>query len=151
MPWWLRILAGLVVVFVAIQFVPYGRDHDNPRSVEEPAWDSSRTRQLAVAACFDCHSNLTEWPWYTEVAPFSWLTARDVTDGREVLNFSEWHLPQEVDVEAVVDVLRDGEMPPFYYTWVHRNADLSSVEQQELETGLLETWSASPPGGDPAP
>lgn len=151
MPWWLRILAGLVVVFVAIQFVPYGRDHDNPRSVEEPAWDSSRTRQLAVAACFDCHSNLTEWPWYTEVAPFSWLTARDVTDGREVLNFSEWHLPQEVDVEAVVDVLRDGEMPPFYYTWVHRNADLSSVEQQELESGLLETWSASPPGGELAP
>ena len=106
MPWWLRILAGLVVVFVAIQFVPYGRDHDNPRSVEEPAWDSSRTRQLAVAACFDCHSNLTEWPWYTEVAPFSWLTARDVTDGREVLNFSEWHLPQEVDVEALVEVFR---------------------------------------------
>jgi hypothetical protein len=60
-----------VVVFVAIQLVPYGRDHTNPPVTAEPRWDSPQTRTLAVSACFDCHSNETAWPWYTNVAPFS--------------------------------------------------------------------------------
>ena len=60
--------------FLLIQFVPYGRSHTNPPVLSEPAWDSPETRVLAQTACFDCHSNETDWsPWYTKVAPASWL------------------------------------------------------------------------------
>ena len=65
----------LVLAFVAIQFVPYGRDHVNPPVGAEPTWDSPGTRTLAKQACFDCHSNETEWPAYSRVAPVSWLIA----------------------------------------------------------------------------
>ena len=75
-------LAGLlvlgVIVFAAIQLVPFGHDHTNPPVVAEPAWDSPETRAFAVTACFDCHSNQTVWPWYSNIAPVSWLVQRDV-------------------------------------------------------------------------
>lgn len=145
----MKVLALALVVFGAIQLVPYGRDHDNPPTVQEPAWDADRTRDLALGACFDCHSNVTSWPWYTNVAPVSWLTQRDVEDGRAVLNFSEWDRPQATNPREVVDSIRDGEMPPFYYRWTHESARLSDEEQAQLEAGLLETWSSSPPGETP--
>src|SRR4029079_12911931 len=65
----LKILVLGLVVFFLIQLVPYGRAHDNPVTVQEPKWDSPTTRALAQRGCFDCHSNLTAWPWYTSVAP----------------------------------------------------------------------------------
>jgi Haem-binding domain len=74
-------LLFLIGAFLLIQLIPYGHDHANPPVGAEPAWDSPATRELATAACFDCHSNETEWPWYTSVAPFSWLTQRDVEEG----------------------------------------------------------------------
>jgi mono/diheme cytochrome c family protein len=61
----------------------------------EPAWDSGRTRVLAQQSCFDCHSNLTKWPWDSNIAPFSWLIQRDVDSGRSALNFSEWNNVQD--------------------------------------------------------
>jgi hypothetical protein len=69
---------GLLAV---AQAIPYGRGHSNPPVTKEPAWDSSRTRELAKRACFDCHSNETTWPWYSNVAPESWLIQRDVDAG----------------------------------------------------------------------
>jgi mono/diheme cytochrome c family protein len=149
MPWFLRIVLGLAIVFAAIQVLPYGRDHDNPRSVSEPAWNEPETRALAQGACFDCHSNLTAWPWYTQVAPVSWLTARDVTDGRAKLNFSEWQRPQEVNLQEVLEVIRSDAMPPWYYGLTHREARLSDAERDALQRGLVETWSTSPPAGAP--
>ena len=80
--WLLRALVAGVVVFGLIQLVPYGRDHANPPVTREVKWDSPRTRALAAGACFDCHSNLTTWPWYSNVAPVSWLVYADVVGGR---------------------------------------------------------------------
>ncbi|MRR33844.1 hypothetical protein EG829_03970, partial [bacterium] len=71
-------LIVLSAAFIFIQAVPYGRNHDNPPVVREPNWDSPETRGLAKRVCFDCHSNETVWPWYTWVAPVSWLVYRDV-------------------------------------------------------------------------
>jgi hypothetical protein len=107
-------LAGLLLValFVVAQAVPYGRSHTNPPTTAEPRWDSPQTRDLARRACFDCHSNLTTWPWYSNVAPVSWLVQRDVDEGRSELNFSEWDMPQDVDAEDLVEKIRDGSMPP---------------------------------------
>ena len=72
----LWILLGLVVL---IQLVPFGRSHTNPPVVKEVAWDSAQTKALVRRACYDCHSNETVWPWYSNVAPVSWLVQRDVT------------------------------------------------------------------------
>ncbi len=78
MRWFFRILVLVVVAGLIIQVVPYGRDHENPKTVQEITWNAPATRKLASSACMDCHSNLTVWPWYTNIAPISWLTTRDV-------------------------------------------------------------------------
>jgi hypothetical protein len=142
-------LAGLLLValFVVAQAVPYGRSRTNPPTTAEPRWDSPQTRDLARRACFDCHSNLTTWPWYSNVAPVSWLVQRDVDEGRSELNFSEWDRPQDVDAEDLVEKIRDGSMPPWYYTIPHRGAKLTSAEQDALVSGLTATLRRSPPPG----
>jgi mono/diheme cytochrome c family protein len=137
-------LLSALGAFLVIQVVPYGRDHTNPPTPSEPAWDSARTRALAVAACFDCHSNETEWPWYTNLAPFSWLTQRDVDEGRDTLNFSQWDRPQR-EADEIPEAIREGEMPPWYYAVLHSGARLSDAETQQLIDGLEATFLASPP------
>lgn len=77
---WTGIAFGMLVI--ASQLVPYGRDHANPSVRDEPSWNSPETRTLAERACFDCHRNETDWPWYSHVAPVSWLVQRDVVQGR---------------------------------------------------------------------
>lgn len=142
----LRLFVLLVVVGLVIQVVPYGRDHKNPRTVREIKWNSPATRTLASNGCMDCHSNLTAWPWYTSIAPVSWLTSRDVEEGRAKLNFSEWQRPQEADLQEVIDVIRGKEMPPLQYRVIHSAARLSDAERQQLEVGLADSWKADPPG-----
>jgi len=135
--WLVRIVVALVVVLVVIQAIPYGRDHTNPPVRAEPNWDSPRTRQLAEDACFACHSNETRWPWYSSVAPVSWLTQNDVDEGRRVLNFSEWDRPQESGEAA--EALREGEMPPWQFKLLHPEARLSDAEKAQLIRGLERT------------
>ncbi|HSG13793.1 MAG TPA: heme-binding domain-containing protein [Gaiellaceae bacterium] len=143
--WALGGLIVLVALFVLIQIVPYGRDHTNPPVTQEVKWDSARTRDLAVGACYDCHSNLTTWPWYSNVAPMSWLIQKDVDEGREILNFTEWNRPQESESDEIVEVVREGEMPPWQYEPLHPAGRLSSSEQGELALGLERTLAADPP------
>jgi mono/diheme cytochrome c family protein len=136
----LWVVAGLVAGFALIQLVPYGRDHANPAVTAEPAWDSPRTRELAKQACFDCHSNETVWPWYSNVAPVSWLVYRDVDDGRSRMNFSEWpELPAGGGAAIASEAARavnEGEMPPIQYRLAHSGARLSDAEKKELIAGL---------------
>jgi hypothetical protein len=143
---WRRILLGvvaaIVVAFLAIQAVPYGRGHSNPQVRAEPAWDSPATRDLVASACFDCHSNETSWPWYSNIAPLSWYIQHDVNEGRSVLNFSEWDRPQRQAGE-IAEVVQEGEMPPSYYKFLHPSARLSSEEKQALIQGLLATLGGS--------
>jgi hypothetical protein len=150
-PRWQRILLwggiGAVALFVLAQAVPYGRSHTNPPVTKEPAWNSPRTRELAARACFDCHSNLTQWRWYSNVAPVSWLVQRDVDGGRSSFNFSEWDKPQDTSPGDIADAIRGGSMPPWFYTIVHGSAKLSATEKQQLIDGLAATFAASPPLG----
>lgn len=129
---------GLLVVLVAIQFVPYGRDHTNPAGGRDIAWDSPRTEQLMADACMDCHSNLTKWPWYSNVAPVSWLVQRDVDEGRRELNLSTG----EVEVEEMIESVREGSMPPWQYKPTHLAARLSEREKRDLIRGLEATFGA---------
>jgi mono/diheme cytochrome c family protein len=145
--WVIRIVIAGVVIFALIQAIPYGRNHTNPPVQAEPKWDSPHTRQLAKQACFDCHSNETTWKWYTNVAPFSWLAYNDVTGGRSTLNFSEWNRPQDSGASDVIDAVRSGSMPPWFYTPLHPKSSLSATEKAQLEAGFAKTFKASPPIG----
>src|SRR5690348_11375711 len=129
---------ALAVVLVAIQLVPYGRRHTNPPVRVEPQWDAPATRALAVRACYDCHSNETIWPWYSHVAPMSWLAQRDVDEGRRKVNFSEWDRPQKEAPESAKAV-REGEMPPWFYVALHPDARLSAEDTRALIGGLEAT------------
>lgn len=131
-------LTGLLLLMVAAQVVPYGRDHDNPPVAAEPAWDTSATRELARRACFDCHSNETRWPWYSNIAPLSWLIQRDVEEGRHELNWSEWDLDSEGDESA--ETVIEGSMPPGTYAILHPEARLSEQEIDDLVAGLVATF-----------
>ena len=132
------LVAAVLIGFGLLQLVPYGRNHTNPPVAAEPAWYSPQTRALAKRACFDCHSNETTWPWYSNVAPFSWLIQRDVDEGRRRLNFSEWNRPRR-ERERMGGIVAEGEMPPWYYILLHPTANLSDAETQQLANGLNAT------------
>jgi mono/diheme cytochrome c family protein len=145
--WLVRAGIALAALFVVIQLIPYGRSHTNPATTKEPSWDSSQTRALFMASCGDCHSNQTSWPWYTNVAPVSWLTQRDVDGGRSALNVSNWDQPQDVSAQEIAESIQGGSMPPWFYTPLHSRASLSKAQQQRLIQGLGRTFAASPPLG----
>ena len=137
----------LLVIAVLIQFIPYGHNHSNPPKTKEPAWDSPATRELFRRACFDCHSNDTVWPWYSHVAPVSWLVQNDVNGGRSHLNFTEWARPQRHATDVTAQV-KQGDMPPWYYLPMHRAARLSGAEKQALLDGAEKTLGPqAPPEG----
>ena len=136
----LKLISLILVLFVClcvfIQLLPIGRIHTNPPVVSEPNWDSSITRGLAKRACFDCHSNETVWPWYSYIAPVSWLVYNDVREGRQSLNFSEWNRPQGGEADEAPEIVMEGEMPPAQYLLTHHNAKLTSAEREQLARGL---------------
>jgi hypothetical protein len=139
---------ALLALFLLIQVIPYGHNHTNPPVVKEPTWDSPATRALAQRACFDCHSNETDWRWYTNIAPVSWLIQHDVDEGRSKMNLSECGVsrsegegegeseePGEGIEEAAEKVL-SGEMPPAQYKPMHPEARLTSAERKALAQGF---------------
>jgi hypothetical protein len=126
-----RAAVSAFALFALMQLVPYGRDHAPPPTIEEPQWVSAESRLLAKRACFDCHSNETRWPWYSNIAPVSWLVQGDVEEGRRHFNLSEWNRPQKDDREAI-GKLREGEMPPSSYLPLHPEARLSTIEREHL-------------------
>jgi hypothetical protein len=128
-----------IAAFLLIQLVPYGKDHTNPPITGEPVWDSPQTRELAKRACFDCHSNETEYPWYSNVAPVSWLVMRDIEEGRGRLNFSEWEVGSkraQRSGDEVGEVISSGQMPLPIYLLQHPTANLTDAEKQALIAGL---------------
>jgi len=112
----------------------------NSAVAQEPRWDSPRTRQLAVVACFDCHSDETETAWFEDIAPLSWWINNHVKEGRDELNFFEWG-SQHQEADDAAETVREGSMPPDYYTWLgmHGDAKLSAAERREPATGLERT------------
>lgn len=131
--------ATLLLLFVAVQFVPV--DRTNP-PVTTRARVPSDVEPLLRRACFDCHSNETKWPWYSRVAPVSWLVADHVKDGRKNLNFSTWpvldpgaesHLLHEIE-----EVIEGGEMPLKSYLLGHPEARLSDAEKN-----MILRWAGS--------
>ena len=127
------IITSAVVIFLLIQIVPIIK-LTNPPVVAEPQWDSAGTRTLARRACFDCHSNETVWPWYAHVAPVKWLVVHDVTEGRDMFNFSDWH--GELSSDHLSAAISRGAMPLPIYLMMHPQARLTEQEKQQLCSGL---------------
>ena len=142
-------LFAAVTVFGLIQLVPYGRDHSNPPVMAEPAWSDTKTRDLMVRACFGCHSNQVEYPSYASIAPISWAIQSHIDEGRHQVNYSEFGVSRG-NFDDTIEVIREGSMPPFYYTMFgrHPEAKLTPQEVELLVAGLRATPGLSENGHD---
>ncbi len=130
---------GIVLLFIAIQFIQPSRINppSNPASsFEAVAKPSPEVAGIVQRSCYDCHSNNTVWPWYSRIAPVSWLVAGDVKDGRTHLNFSEWgfYSPEvsKTRLKEMCNEVKAGEMPLGIYTIMHSNTKLSPEEVKAL-------------------
>jgi len=120
----------LILALIIIQFIPVTKtnppvtgDFDGPADVKETLRQS----------CYDCHSNETVWPWYSHIAPVSWLVASDVNEGRHHVNFSEWGgysaLKRAKAAEEIGDEVSAGEMPPSMFLIMHSSAKLDEHDK----------------------
>jgi hypothetical protein len=133
---------GTALTLGLIQLVPYGRSQVpyNASITGEMKWDSPRTRELTVNACYGCHSNQIEYPSYASIAPISWAVQHHIEEGMSELNFSTFSTDMH-GFNEILEVIDDGSMPPSYYTALgrHPEARLSDSEMKELVTGLHAT------------
>jgi len=131
-----KFIAFLVVVIIGIQFIPVERTNPPVQSdIDAPA----NIKAILKKACYDCHSNETNWPWYSKVAPISFLIVSDVNDGRKHLNFSEWGNytdKTEKVKEEIWEEVREENMPPWMYRVSHKEAKLTPEEKN-----LLRNWA----------
>jgi hypothetical protein len=138
---WKKVAIGALATFAAIQLVTFERTNPPVTGDIRVAAD---VKGVLERGCYDCHSNASTWPWYSRVAPVSWLIHRDVTLGREKLNFSTWEaLPAAKQAKKRVEVgeeVTSGEMAPWFYRPLHPHAALSSADKQ-----LLQTWATTGP------
>ncbi len=133
-----QVLRGIVLALIAIQFVPVPRS--NP-PVETEFAATAPVRAVLRRACYDCHSHETAWPWYSRVAPASWMVAYDVAEGRANLDFSAWNrIRPDEQVKKIGKMWKEvaeGDMPPWYYLLAHREARLSAGDR-----ATLRAWTA---------
>ncbi len=96
----------------------------------------SEPAQVLVRACGNCHSNHTDWPWYSHVAPVSWWVERHVREGRERLDFSEWETyspwQRRDKLESICGLISTGRMPPRLYNSMHPEAKLTEMEKRAV-------------------
>jgi len=135
-----KIILLLIILFGVIQFIPYGKEHTNPKVVAEPKWDSPKTKEIFMKACGDCHSNETKYPWYSSIAPISWAMAHHIEEGREHFNVSMWGQQKKNEGDEAIEEIEEGEMPLKSYLLAHPEARLSDVEKQLLMDGLKKTF-----------
>jgi hypothetical protein len=130
---------AVVSVLAALQFVFV--THDNPPVVPSTtiyAVESmpANVKSILERSCQDCHSNQTHWPWYSYVAPVSWLVTHDVHQARGKMNFSEWGAyskkKQARELEEICNQLMDGDMPDGTYAFIHRHARLTPEERDAV-------------------
>ena len=123
-------IGGLVIAQVA----PIPPAENPPVGQEVPA--NVEVRGILRTSCYDCHSNETNWPWYSHVVPSKWFVRKHVVEGRRQLNFSTWgqYSPERAanKMEEVVERIEEGAMPMSSYLRLHGEAVLSKAQQQAL-------------------
>jgi Haem-binding domain len=130
---------GVFVAGIALQFIPVVRD--NPAvvpsaTIYETGLVPANVRACLERSCMNCHSDETRWPWYSYVAPVSWMVAHDVHQARSKMNFSEWdHYSQTKkahELEEICNEVLNEEMPPRTYTLTHRDARVTEEEREAV-------------------
>ena len=134
-----KIIIGLVLIFVILQILPREKNQNREPSeadifkVEET---SLELRSLIKGACYDCHSFQTEYPWYSNLAPFSWWIDDHIDHARKHLNFSEWATydaeKKSHKAEEAMEEIEEGEMPMESYQLAHSSARLSAKEKAKI-------------------
>lgn len=144
-------LYTLLGVFVVIQFIRPTKnvgkvhgDNDINHVVNVP----ENVEAILVKACYDCHSNNTNYPWYTNIQPFGWWIQHHVDEGIEELNFSEYKnyklKRQRHKLHECEEMIEEDEMPLNSYLWIHSEAKLTKEEKQALITWVHESMDALP-------
>ena len=131
-----KILIALIIVLVGIQFIPVERTNPPVKNeIDAPA----DVKAILKKTCYNCHSNETNWVWYTKIAPASFLAVSDVNDGRKHLNFSEWDINKEVKAkEEIWDEVREEQMPPWQYRIFHSESKLTQEEKD-----IIRNWATN--------
>jgi len=134
-----KILYGLLIIVVGIQF--FRIDKTNPEfnitnDFIEITSPPEEIVALLKSTCYDCHSNETKYPWYSNIAPISWWVKDHINEGRDEMNFSEWGAfklkRKDHKLEEVAEMLEKGEMPLDEYTWTHSEAKLTQEQKIQL-------------------
>ena len=145
MGWYLRRALWLALVSLLIAQA-FRIDTTNPPLQQDVA-APPEVDLLLRRACYDCHSNETVWPWYSDVAPLSWFLARDVREGRRELNFSTWNAydakKKAKKLKESAEEVAEGEMPPWFYVAAHRHAALSPADVERLRAWTAEELAKS--------
>jgi len=135
------IFGSLLLVFLLLQFTNPSRT--NPAVVVDLTATNPPPPEIAAmlhAACYDCHSYETRWPWYSHIAPVSWLISRDVSEGRRHVNLSDW-LAARPDwavrrLENMSEEVQSGDMPPLQYKLIHTDSRLTETQRKQLSDWL---------------
>ncbi|RAI93858.1 heme-binding domain-containing protein [Algoriphagus yeomjeoni] len=130
---------AIALIFLGVQFVPNDLpevSQDNPGDLLGSGIVDGEVADLLQTACYNCHSNATKYPWYSQVAPVSWLVAKDVKMAREEVNFSTWAEYELMDQLAILDDIysnvEEKHMPLPIYITMHAEADLDDVQRQKI-------------------
>lgn len=134
-----KILYGLLILFLVIQVIRPTRnisDVESANDITKHYQVPLEVSDILKTSCFDCHSNNTVYPWYSNIQPVGWWMQWHVNDGKKHLNFSEFasYTPKKAHhkFEEITEMVKEGEMPLFSYTIIHGNAKLSDVQKQQL-------------------
>ncbi len=133
--WALKLVAGAAVLFAAMQAIRPARTNpaiDPQRTIHAALGSDTAASKVIDRSCRDCHSHATTWPWYSQVAPVSWLVAHDVNEGRDAVNFSEWaaYAPdrQRKLLADACEEVSEGEMPGLPYRLLHPDTRLAKAD-----------------------
>ena len=139
----------LLVLFVVVQLIPSGRPEvveNNPKDLLLNNEVPEKVENMLRAACYDCHSNESIYPWYAYIAPVSFLVNRDIRVGREELNFSNWETFSKIDkaklLDKIIQEVEAEEMPMAIYPPLHPEAKLSTEDRKVL-TDWAESFAES--------
>ena len=138
-----KIMLILLIAFIALQFVQPARNNNGqvlPADISKTVSVPENVNTILKTACYDCHSNHTDYPWYSYLQPVGWILYNHITNGKTELNFSEFGSyatrRQQSKLKAIATQIKDGEMPLFSYTILHKNARLSKDEKS-----LIINWA----------
>jgi hypothetical protein len=137
--WFRYFVSAAGILLIVAQFFRPARTNptvDPKREIGTSVSIDPIVGSVLARSCNDCHSNRTTWPWYSHVAPVSWLVVTDVNRGRKALNFSEWSSyrakAQQEHLSEICKEVTEGEMPEFSYTLTHRDARLDKADKSAI-------------------